>query len=167
MLIWGSCQVPQDSLDRSPGKRHREGSPYALLTRPHVRAWRASLASKWATGTPVAAVPCVLRALLHIFPNENCHCFLKSQFFGLKRNVKHPCCLKYTLFQCQHFWLKIIIFSFGWSWAPLSGRSAPMQRGARFFQKQCFPCSVALVLGRGSGASGRPGATPKHQRVRW
>ena len=26
-------------------------------------------------------------------------------------------------------------------------RSAPMQRGARFFQKQCFPCSVALVLG--------------------
>ena len=22
-----------------------------------------------------------------------------------------------------------------------------MQRGARFFQKQCFPCSVALVLG--------------------
>ena len=24
-----------------------------------------------------------------------------------------------------------------------------MQRGARFFEKQCFPCCVALVLGRG------------------
>ena len=35
-----------------------------------------------------------------------------------------------------------------------------MQRGARFFQKQCFPCSVALVLGRGGGASCRPGALP-------
>ena len=32
-----------------------------------------------------------------------------------------------------------------------------MQRGARFFEKQCFPCSVALVLGRGGGASCRPG----------
>ena len=44
-------------------------------------------------------------------------------------------------------------------WRQLSARSAPMQRGARFFQKQCFPCSVALVLGRECGASGRPGAT--------
>ena len=52
-------------------------------------------------------------------------------------------------------------------WRQLPARSAPMQRGARFLQKQCFPCSVALVLGRGGGASGRPGATPKHQRVRW
>ena len=35
-----------------------------------------------------------------------------------------------------------------------------MQRGARFFLQQCFPCSVALVLGRGGGASCRPGALP-------
>ena len=32
-------------------------------------------------------------------------------------------------------------------WRRGPARSAPMQRGARFFQKQCFPCSVALVLG--------------------
>ena len=36
----------------------------------------------------------------------------------------------------------------GWSGgAGGPARSALMQRGARFFQKQCFPCSVALVLG--------------------
>ena len=29
----------------------------------------------------------------------------------------------------------------------LSKTVLPMHRGARFFQKQCFPCSVALVLG--------------------
>ena len=52
-------------------------------------------------------------------------------------------------------------------WRQLPARSAPMQRGVRFLQRRCFPCSVALVLGRGGGASGRPGATPKHQRVRW
>ena len=41
-------------------------------------------------------------------------------------------------------------------WRRGPARSALMQRGARFFQKQCFPCSVALVLGRGGGASCRP-----------
>ena len=34
--------------------------------------------------------------------------------------------------------------------------TAPMQRGARFLQERCFPCSVALVLGRGGG----PGSAP-------
>ena len=32
-------------------------------------------------------------------------------------------------------------------WRRGPARSALMQRGARFYQKQCFPCSVALVLG--------------------
>ena len=32
-------------------------------------------------------------------------------------------------------------------WRLVPARSAPMQRGARFFQKQCFPCSAALILG--------------------
>ena len=83
-MIWGSCQVPQDSLDRSPGKRHREGSPYAHLSGPHVRSRRASLASISATGTPVAAVPCVLFLLLHIFPTQNLYFFSTSPFFALK-----------------------------------------------------------------------------------
>ena len=54
---------------------------------------------------------------------------------------------------CLGFWLV------WWRLGP--ARSAPMQRGARFLQKQCFPCSVALVLGRGGGASCRPGALPR------
>ena len=41
-------------------------------------------------------------------------------------------------------------------WRRGPARSAPMQRGARFFQKQCFPCSVALVLGRGGAARSAP-----------
>ena len=36
VVVRGSCKVPQDSLDQSPGKRHREGSPYAHLTRTDV-----------------------------------------------------------------------------------------------------------------------------------
>ena len=35
-----------------------------------------------------------------------------------------------------------------------------MQRGVRFFQKQCFPCCVALVFGRRGGARGWPGELP-------
>ena len=56
---------------------------------------------------------------------------------------------------------KTILFPWAvlsWSWGGLvaPARSALMQRGARFFQKQCFPCSVALVLGRGGGARSAP-----------
>ena len=36
-------------------------------------------------------------------------------------------------------------------WRMESPRRAPMQRGVRFFQKLCFPCSVAWLLGRGGG----------------
>ena len=40
-----------------------------------------------------------------------------------------------------------------------------MQRGARFFQKQCFPCSVALVLGRGgAGRRDLQGQDEFHQQ---
>ena len=47
-----------------------------------------------------------------------------------------------------------LVLVLGWSGgAGGPARSALMQRGARFFQKQYFPCSVALVLGRGGGAS--------------
>ena len=35
-----------------------------------------------------------------------------------------------------------------------------MQRGVRFFQKLCFPCSVAWLLGRGGGARRAPGELP-------
>ena len=41
-------------------------------------------------------------------------------------------------------------------WRQLPARSAPMLRGARFFQKQCFPCCVALVLGRGGAGRSAP-----------
>ena len=41
-------------------------------------------------------------------------------------------------------------------WCRGPARSALMQRGARFFQQQCFPCSVALVLGRGGAARSAP-----------
>ena len=41
-----------------------------------------------------------------------------------------------------------LVLVLGWSGgAGGPARSVLMQRGARFFQKQCFPCSVALVLG--------------------
>ena len=127
-IIWGSCKVPQDSLDRSPGKRHREGSPYARLTSPHVRSRRASLASISATGTPVAAVPCVLFSFLHIFPTQNLYFFEKSPFFALKRNAKRsfwPQTYNFSM-KNQYFWWTIDTFSmgglvlvFGWSWGGL------------------------------------------------
>merc|ERR1712139_334198 len=97
------------------------------------------------------------RALLHIFPTQNCHFFSKSQFFALKRNVKHPFLAPNLHFSNEKstFLMKNWYFFNGRSWRGLGvvwwrrgpARSAPMQRGARFFQKQCFPCSVALVLG--------------------
>ena len=103
-LSWfeGVAKVPQDSLDRSPGKRHREGSPYARLTGPDVRACRASLASISATGTPVAAVPCVLFSFLHIFPTQNLYLFEKSSFFALKRNAKRSFWPQTYIFQMKN-----------------------------------------------------------------
>ena len=52
-------------------------------------------------------------------------------------------------------------------WLPVGGQggagTAPMQRGARFLQEGCFPCSVALVLGRGGG----PGSAPMQRGARF
>ena len=148
------------------------------------------------------SVPLVLRALLHIFPTQNCNFFMRGPILALKRNVKRPCALQKLHFSNEKstylmkeryvfngrscLGLGVVWWRRGagqershaaWrsffsktmlpmqrgarsgprGWRQLPARSAPMQRGARFFQKQCFPCSVALVLGRGGGASGRPG----------
>ena len=108
---------------------------YADRASPRVRERRASLAIISATGGLLAAVPCVLRALLHIFPIQNCHFFSKSPFFALKRNVKRPCGLQTYIFPMtnQHFSLKIDAFSLG---------------------------GLGVVLGWSGGAGGRPGALP-------
>ena len=138
--IWGSCQVPQDSLDRSPGKRHREGSLYAHLSGTRVRERRASLASISATGTPVAAVPCVLFSFLHIFPTQNGHFLQKSPNLALKRNAKRPFWPQTYTFPMknQHFWCKNNFFDEKLTWnshsrtrilfdAPTSPTSTPNQ----------------------------------------
>ena len=78
-------------LSRSIAReRHREGSPYARLTPPRARSRRASLAIISATGGLLAAVPCVLFSLLHIFPTQNCHFWPKSPNLASKRNAKRP-----------------------------------------------------------------------------
>ena len=51
------------------------------------------------------SVPLVLRALLHIFPTQNCHFFMGGPILALKRNVKRPCGLQTYIFPMknQHF----------------------------------------------------------------
>ena len=63
---------------------------YAPITRRLRPSSRASLASISATETLLAAVPCVLRELLHIFPTQNGHFLQKSPNLALKRNAGGP-----------------------------------------------------------------------------
>ena len=130
-MIWGSCQVPQDSLDRSPGKRHREGSLYALRAPPDV-TWRHPACEHavlhWLAFQRQGAFPCsvpiVLRAILQIFPTQNCYVFAKSPNLALKRSAKRSFWPQTRIFPMknQYFWWKISTFSmgglvlvFGWS----------------------------------------------------
>ena len=132
IIIWGSCWHARMtlSIDR-PGKGIERGR----CTRcgrapacPCARSRRASLASKWATEASRSAVPGVLRALLHIFPTQNCHFLQKSPNLALKRNAKRPFWPQTYIFPMknQHFWWKNATFSmgglvlvFGWSWGGL------------------------------------------------
>ena len=75
-------------------------------------------------------MPGVLRALLHIFPTQNCHFLQKSPNLALKRNAKRPFWPQTYIFPMknQHFWWKNATFSmgglvlvFGWSWGGLGG----------------------------------------------
>ena len=119
-------------------ERGRHAAAQGGLGQRVVGARGVTTATIWATETsPTTGAARPPRAFTHI-SNWKWSFFYKSPFFALKRNVKRPCGLQTYIFplKSQHFWWTIVIFlSLGWSWASLSGRSAPMQRGFRFGQK--------------------------------
>ena len=149
ILIWGSCQVPQDSLDRSPGKRHREGSPYARRARPRVRGCRASLASISATGgVPMQRADRPPREFTHISNSKLLFFFEKSPNLALKRNAGRPFWHQTYIFPMknQYFWWRNNFFDSNLTWnshsrtrilfdAPTSPTSTPSQH---FDQQSTF-----------------------------